>query len=161
MQYCVRTRDIRRNLARRTVGLIVLSGLVSYSGCGKGRIPTYAVNGTVTVDGAPAEGAIVVFCPVDPLPEVANLRPAGKTDSSGQFKLTTFDPSDGAPAGQYKILVKWPAATPGNGREDRPGAVNRGPDRLKGKYYNQDTTPLSAKIEKGTNNLPPFSLQAK
>jgi hypothetical protein len=142
--------------------LVVLPTLIAVSGCGKGRIPTYAVNGTVTVDNAPAEGAIVIFCPVDAAPEVANLRPAGKTDGSGQFNLTTFEPSDGAPAGKYKVLIKWPAATAVvNEREARPGAVNRGPDRLKGKYYNQDSTPLNATIEKGSNHLPPFNLQSK
>ena len=40
------------------------------AGCGDGRIATYVVNGQVKVDGRPADGAIVVFCPLDPSAEV-------------------------------------------------------------------------------------------
>ena len=81
---------------------------LTIAGCGDGRIATYEVNGQVNVNGRPAEGAIVIFCPVDPPAEVEHLRPAGMANASGQFTLTTFEPSDGAPAGQYKVLVKWP-----------------------------------------------------
>jgi hypothetical protein len=136
--------------------------LLVVAGCGDGRIPTYLVKGTVLVDGRPADGAIVIFCPVDPTQELEHLRPAGKSDASGQFALTTFDPSDGAPAGQYKVLVKWPAQTqtPASDREGRPGGMNKGPDRLRGKYYKIETTPLTATIEEQFNELPPFDLKA-
>jgi len=144
----------------RTISAIAAS-LLTLAGCDDGRIATYPVTGAVVVDGRPAEGAIVVFCPVDPSPELEHLRPAGKADSSGQFSLTTFEPSDGAPAGAYKVLVKWPAAQsqPEENRDGRPGA-SRGPDRLRGKYYNLDTTPLSAAIEEESNDLPPFELKS-
>jgi hypothetical protein len=139
------------------VGLVVL--LVG--GCGDGKITRYPVSGTVLVNGQPAEGAQIVFCPVSPGPELENFRPAGFTDSAGKFSLTTIDSTDGAPAGQYKVLVKWLAqsASTDDGRGGRGGP--RGPDRLKGKYYNLDTTPLSATIEEKANDLPPFELSAK
>lgn len=142
--------------------VLLCAPLLFVVGCGSGRIPTYPVSGTVVVDSRPAEGAIVIFCPVSTSKELEHLRPAGKTDAAGNFKLTTFVPGDGAPASDFKVLVKWPAATPaGDDRENRPGAANKGPDRLKGKYYNQDTTPLTATIQKGSNNLPPFELKSK
>lgn len=147
---------------RLLVGLFGLANLAVLAGCGNGRIATYPAAGTVNVDGRPAEGAIVVFCPVDPSVELEHLRPAGKSDASGHFELTTFDPADGAPAGQFKVLVKWPAPTPaGEDREGRPGAANKGPDRLKGKFYNLDTTPLTATIEEQSNELPPFELKSQ
>ena len=134
---------------------------VTVSGCGDGRIATYEVNGQVSVNGRPAEGAIVIFCPVDAIAEVEHLRPAGMADASGQFTLTTFEPSDGAPAGEYKVLVKWPAPTPASPlREDRPGSANKGPDRLRGKYYSFESTPLKATVQEQSNQLPPFDLKA-
>jgi hypothetical protein len=156
---------MRQLLARasllRSMGIVL--GLMSLilAGCGDGRIATYPVNGTVNVNGRPAEGAIVVFCPINPAAEIEHLRPAGMADASGQFTLTTFEPSDGAPAGQYKVIVKWPAPTPAsNERDARPGGANKGPDRLRGKYYNLETTPLAVTIEEQSNALPPFELKS-
>jgi hypothetical protein len=157
-------RQHQANIQSRRLAAFVTSAaaLLVVAGCGSGRIPTYLVQGTVLVDGRPAEGAIVIFCPVDAIPEAEHLRPAGKADSSGQFALTTFEPSDGAPTGQYKVLVKWPAPTPSSttDREGRPGGASKGPDRLRGKYYNTETTPLTATIEEQFNELPPFDLKA-
>jgi hypothetical protein len=152
---------------RATVSLpswaIYVSGLAAifFSGCGDGRIPTYPVTGSVSVNGRPAEGAIVVFCPLGTAAEVEHLRPAGMADASGKFTLTTFEPSDGAPSGEYKVLVKWPAPVPAaQERDARPGGANKGPDRLRGKYYSIDSTPLKATIEEQSNDLPPFELKS-
>ena len=146
---------------RLSVGLLAAAALVALTGCRDGRIPTYPVTGIVLVDGRPAQGAIIIFCPVEPSAELEHLRPAGMTDASGEFNLTTFEPADGAPAGRYKVLVKWPAPTPpGEQRDARPGAVNKGPDRLKGKYYNLDTTPLKATFEEQSNDLSPLELKS-
>jgi hypothetical protein len=152
-----------RAATTRLIGLFAfLLGAVALAGCGNDRLALYDVTGKVLVDGQPAEGAIVIFCPVDASEQLANLRPAGKASAVGDFELTTYDPADGAPAGQYKVLVKWPSATPvAQRRDDRPGAANAGPDRLKGKYYNIDSTPLAATIEEQSNELAPFELTSK
>lgn len=141
---------------------VLLIGCVALcsAGCGDGRIARYPVQGSVSVDGKPATGAIVIFCPVNATGELEKLRPMGTADSAGNFTLMTIDPEDGAPVGDYKVLVKWPApASQAETRDGRPGAL--GPDRLKGKYYNLDTTPLAAKIEPKSNELAPFQLQSK
>jgi hypothetical protein len=146
---------------RANVRLIALAALLVAPGCGDDKIKRYPVSGTVLVDGQPAEGALVFFCPVSPNPELDNLRPAGKTDASGEFNLTTIEEGDGAPAGQYKVLAKWPKPMPvvDDGRDGRGAPL--GPDRLKNKYYNLDTTPLAATIEEQSNELQPFELSAK
>jgi len=148
---------------RGLVCLLVAAALLALSGCGKGRIPTYVVTGAVMVDDRPAEGAMVIFCPVDSSNnEVANLRPFGVTGPGGKFTLITFDPGDGAPAGEYKVLVKWPAQTSEDERDaGPPGAVRNGPDRLKNKYYNLETSPLKATVKKQSNELTPFNLKSK
>jgi hypothetical protein len=130
-------------------------------GCGDGRIDTYPVTGTVLVDGRPAEKAMVIFCPADAAAEVENLRPAGVTDASGKFNLITFEAGDGAPAGSYKVLVKWPAPSQGEDRGGRQSSIGKGPDRLKGRYYNLESTPLNATVEEQSNELPPFELTSR
>jgi hypothetical protein len=132
--------------------------VLALAGCGDGKIKRFPVKGSVTVDGQPADGAMVVFCPVNPSPEVEALRPSAKADASGAFALMTFDAGDGAPAGEYKVLVKWPAKPTMDARDGRPGAP--GPDRLKGKYYNLDNTQLTAQVD-GPTELPPFALKSK
>jgi hypothetical protein len=96
---------------------------------------------------------------VNPIPELKDLRPAGKTDAAGAFRLMTFEVGDGAPAGPYKVLVKWPLQTAADDRGGRAGT--QGPDRLRGKYYNLGNTPLTATVEERSNALEPFNLMSK
>jgi len=73
----------------------------------------------------------------------------------------SIQPADGAPAGEYKVIIKWPAPAMA-GAEDREGRGPKlGPDRLKGKYYDLDKTSLKATVEKRSNEIPPFELSSK
>jgi hypothetical protein len=146
------------------VGLscVCLAGLLAIAGCSEAKIKRYPVNCSVTVDGKPAAGVMVVFCPVDGAPQLMRERPIGITDSEGKFQLTTLGSNDGVPAGQYKVLVRWPSGTPkqSDPYSDVP-PMGKGPDQLKGKYFNLDRTPLTATIESDTKELPTFALQSK
>ncbi len=86
-------------------------------GCGDDKIARYPVTGTVLVDGRPAEGATVIFYPVGGSEEFQKERPFGVTDANGKFDLRTFQPGDGAPAGEYKVMARWLA--PGHVRRRR------------------------------------------
>lgn len=72
-------------------------------GCGGGsdRPEMIPVSGTVTYNGAPVEGATVSFGSAG----AKNRSPSGVTDSSGKFKLTTFDTNDGASVGDYVVTI--------------------------------------------------------
>jgi hypothetical protein len=133
------------------------AGLLALSGCGDGKLPLCPVTGSVLVDGKPAEGAMVIFCPEESSssPELQRERPFGTTGPDGKFLVTTFHKEDGIPVGQYKVLVQWNA--PGAAYDERTG--NR--DRLRGKYMNLQTTPLSATIAKDTLELAPFDLKSR
>src|SRR4051794_8030140 len=82
-----------------------LAGLMVLAGCGDKGISRYPVHGAVHIDNTPAEGVMVVFCPVGGSEEVQKTRPFGFTDAEGKFELTTVKKGDGAPAGDYKILA--------------------------------------------------------
>src|SRR5688500_16957910 len=80
------------------------------SGCGKqdnrpGRVPG---TGIVLQKGHPVAEANVVFEPQGTTPAAT-----GKTDASGRFQLTSFDPSDGAVPGDYKVAIQKVQVTPG------------------------------------------------
>jgi hypothetical protein len=58
------------------------------------------VSGTVMYKGQPLEGASVSFW------GDGSGRPAlGLTDAAGKFKLSTYDPGDGAAPGDHKVTV--------------------------------------------------------
>jgi hypothetical protein len=133
-------------------------------GCGSGKIGTYPVTGTVNLDGKPAEGAIVIFCPTEGSEQFKRERPFGKTGPDGKFELTTFVANDGAPAGDYKVMIRWPTAEKAlSASEDpnRPTSGSGGGDRLDGKYFNPQQSGLTAKVARGQTELPPFELKTK
>lgn len=66
-----------------------------------GRSPTIPVHGKITFEGTPIEGATVMF-----FSEKLMITSYGKTNASGQYHLTTYEPGDGAPAGRYQVSVK-------------------------------------------------------
>ncbi|MGI9427250.1 MAG: carboxypeptidase regulatory-like domain-containing protein [Bythopirellula sp.] len=135
--------------------------LVGASGCGDGRIKTYPTTGTVLVNGKPAEGATVIYCPVGGSEEFAKERPWDKTDGEGKYELTTFEKGDGAPAGDYTVMIKWtgpPRAVPDGVDADR---VTGPTDRLKGRYFHPQNSGLTATVEKDRNDIPPFDLELR
>ena len=78
-----------------------LATVVLCLGCGgrndSGAIP---VTGTVTINGAPAQGVAVSY-----IPEAAGPSAVGVTDDSGKYSLTTINRDDGAMPGRYQVTV--------------------------------------------------------
>jgi hypothetical protein len=145
---------------RSVAGGAWILGLFAVAGCGEGKIPLYPVTGKVLVDGQPAAGAMVIFCPIEGSEELMRERPLGIAGADGTFLLTTFLKDDGAPAGQYKVIAQWTTnSTSADPR--RAGRGGGGVDRLRGKYFNLDRTPFTATIEEGTNELAPFELSSR
>jgi hypothetical protein len=100
------------------------------------------------VNGEPAKAAMVVFYHLDDWGE-KSIVPQALTNDDGRFVLSTYDVQDGAPAGDYRVTVEWPASL----------GKNPGPDKLGGKYAKRETSGLTARVEKKTNVLPPFELK--
>jgi hypothetical protein len=134
-------------------------GCLAIAGCGDGKIARNKIHGLVKVDGQPAAGVLVIFCPQgDGPPEFQKARPMGLTQNDGTFFVNTFGGGDGAPAGQYKVLMSW--AAPAKGGQTRDGAPTGGGDRLQGRYNNLEKTPFTVDVKSGTNELPPFELKS-
>jgi hypothetical protein len=126
--------------------------LLASSCGGRKQAPVYPVQGQVSVLGKPATGALVVFHPMgneDPRAP----RPSGYVREDGSFSLTTYTPDDGAPEGEYRVVISWtdPAARP----DPASGEV---PNRLPARYASPTSSGLSAKVEPGSENRAIFRL---
>lgn len=127
-----------RRSAVAALGLL-LACLVA--GCQSDRPPLGRVGGTVTLDGAPLAGALVVFTPDGP-----GRSAIATTDTTGRYELSFLRDIAGANVGTHTVRIT--TAT-----EDRGGKEIL-PDRYHAK------TELTAKVESGTNTLD-FPLQSK
>lgn len=134
---------------------LALIGFIVLAGCGEKGIARYPVHGAVHIDNAPADGVMVVFCPVGGSEEVQKTRPFGFTDAEGKFELTTIKKGDGAPAGDYKVLAQWPAKS-----SNSMGSRSTGGDRLQGRYMNLEKSQIKVTVKEGTNDVPPFDLKS-
>jgi len=135
--------------------LLVAIALVQTMGCSSGGPPKkvcYPVKGELTVGGKPAEGATVMFQPKDANPtDWSAGYPRATVAADGKFQVSTYGENDGAPAGDYVILITWEAPNPANEEAS-------GPDRLGGRYINPEKSTLTAKIEPRPTELPPIKL---
>jgi hypothetical protein len=135
---------------RRLLSLCVCLCLVSCSKDNYGDHPPYPTSGQVLVNGEPAGDALIVFHHLDNWGK-RSIVPQAWTDAEGRFVLSTYAMDDGAPAGEYRVVVEWPAYHSGR---------SIGADKLGGKFSKLEASQLKAHVEKGTNVLPPFDLRA-
>jgi len=107
----------------------------------------HPVTGTVLFLEAPAEGATVVLQPIG---GSSTYSPSGIVGADGKFKLRTHPHGEGAPAGEYIVLVTW--FPPDSREQENPR------NRLPARYSTPTDSPLRAKINPGPNELEPFRL---
>jgi hypothetical protein len=143
-----------------TLLLLVLAGCRS-----SGKPATYPVTGTVTMKGQPLGGATVVFVP----PEGATYQAATAiTDSSGQFKLSSYAGDDGAQPGEYHIKIsKFDVKKPTKEEQERYISIEEerklqfGDDKptppaknmLPAKYNDETKSGFTFTVKKGQNSV--------
>ena len=135
-----------RTLLHLALPFVLAAVATGCSKSGEGRQPTFAVTGKVLDGTKPVANATVVFHPVGD----AGMKPHGKTDANGEFKLTTYDGDDGAPAGKYKVTVELWATVTADG-----GPVNKIP----AKYARPDSSGFTAEVAAGPTELQAFTLK--
>lgn len=129
--------------------------MLSLNGCGDGRLSCYPVTGTVMVDGKPYPGAEVLLRPVAGGDKLQKERPYGVTDELGTFELTTFLKNDGAPAGEYQVMIL--SKRPRSKEQDLQW---KGRPTLDAKYGKLSTSGIVVVVEAGPTELSPFELKA-
>lgn len=107
-------------------------------GCGPSGPEIASVEGTVTLDDKPLEGALVMFYPK------AGGRPAaGRTDASGHYELQYSQGRSGALPGEHDVTI----STVRDGDPD--AGVDSAPERLPAKYNVKSE--LTATVETDDN----------
>lgn len=143
-------RRARRVIARL---IIVPLALMALAGCGgeSWQVRTYPATGRLTVNGQPAEGAVVTLHPLGDKIDQRGSNPWGIVQADGSFVLSTYETGDGAPQGEYGVAVKWPVDV-----ADMSAAMI---DRLGGAYANAERSGWKVAIEQRKNELAPIDIQ--
>jgi hypothetical protein len=125
--------------------------MLGVCGCGdKGPVP---VRGVVALDDRPLAGATVTFVPASPGAREAHAF----SSADGSFKMSTYEPHDGAVPGEYKVLVTYvepiPGLPPGATQEEAQQALTKWaltrkhpPLVVPETYANPETTKLRQKV---------------
>jgi hypothetical protein len=91
--------------------LLVSAVAISSVGCGRGDMPDLGrVKGTVTLEGKPLGGVVVIFVPENGRPSMANA------DPSGNYDLNYTDEVKGAKVGNCTVSVQWPDGEAGTAK---------------------------------------------
>jgi hypothetical protein len=157
----------------------ILMATLSIACVGCGRTPgLYPVFGKVLYHGEPAVGATVFFHRIEGPGPAPAVIPTGVVGEDGDFQLSS-DVDDGAPAGQYHVLITWqdrsvatsqtPAVSPSvrgkGGRKGAPTAPKIRPsaslpsDRLKGRYADLEHPLLKVEVKPERNSFASFELK--
>lgn len=112
-------------------------------------------SGKITVDGQPAEGAVLLFHPVSGASTSISSAVAG---ADGTFSpVTNSEP--GIPAGSYKVTVTWPdPSVKPSEREMMMGTAEPGPDLLKGRFNTKEKSTVTVDISSGSVEIPVVAL---
>jgi len=139
----------------RSAGRLALAIALTSSLCGchdktqsTTRIATFPVKGTLSIDGAPAAGAMVKFYSK----KQGGRVPTAIVHEDGSFSASFYDNEDGSPAGQYDLLVVWMQPPPGGGLAQ---------DRLRGQFLDPSKPVASITVIPGNNQIPPIELVTK
>ncbi len=157
--------------SRRSRGLacwvVALLGACALAGCGKedGRLSTQPVTGKVTLDGKSLANAEIWLVPTSEDVKNAKMtvRPAAKSGADGTFTLSSYVSNDGAPVGDYAVMV---VKTGMKGESDDEDAEGGGKEKtfaatvkamnnsgFPAKYGNPTTSGLTFTVRDGPNQL--------
>lgn len=136
--------------------LVAMAGFLGCSGGSGDRPKTVKAGGTVTLDGAPVEGASVSFAA-----QGGGRSAIGKTDAAGRFTVNTTNTIPGVMPGEYKVGIskeKTEGAMTAEESQKYFEKTGKGPpspkvtNELPDKYENPATSGFSAKVEAGGAN---------
>jgi hypothetical protein len=128
---------------------IVAMGLAFLlTSCGGGGPKLYPVRGKVLFENQPAEGGTVVFHPAGG--NAKSPKPGGVVAADGSFTLHTYPHGEGAPAGDYGVVVTW--FPPDARGQENPK------NKLPARYADPAQSELNATVKPQSNELEPFRL---
>jgi hypothetical protein len=143
--------SIKRARSTRAIRIIAtLPLLVVLSGCSEERVPVYPVSGKVTYKGQSPAGATVVLHSLGGA-DTSDVAPSGTVKDDGSFAITSYEPGDGAPQGEYVATIEWFKFAPELG-----GA---GPNVIPTKYVSAKTSSVKVSVRGGPAQIAPIIIK--
>jgi hypothetical protein len=151
---------------------LLAAALAAAAGCQSNSSPyNFApVEGTVSKDGKPLAGVLIVFC-ADAAAGTQGPNSTGATDSAGHYRLHTHQGVDGAIVGRHRVCIldkealaralshnpasrmaakEGRASGPSTEPKDGPAS---GPSDVPPGYTRREQTPLRAEVRPGAQVL--------
>lgn len=130
--------------ARGSLVIGLISAALASAGCGgSDTLDVYPAKGTLKLDGEPFGPTSIMLVPTTekvPGTNEPTHSAVGQVDQSGNIRFTTYDPGDGVPAGEYRVVVGMDFAEP--------------PKPFPKVYRDSQGSPLTVKVEAiDENNL--------
>lgn len=134
-----------KNLRNITLGFL-LCGLAAGCGNSGGNLPPLVpVTGTITWEGKPLVGAMVLYIPQPGAPGQGGT---ARTDADGKYTLTSLVRNEpGIAAGPYKVMISTPAMD--EGYEAKPGDPPFTKVVIPEQYGHREKTILTADVAPG------------
>jgi hypothetical protein len=125
------------------------------SGCGSSLvdppvIPVAPVTGSIKFGRDVPTGARVLLIPVSR--SESGITSSGVVKADGKFAVSTYGQEDGAPPGDYVVLVQW--FKPLGGSDGNTG----GPNVIPRIYSSPATSPVKVTVKEGPNDLAPIQI---
>lgn len=134
----------------RSISALAIFIAATCSGCDDGwKASTYPATGSLLINGEPAENALVQLISDGTEVDVRNSRPWAIVQPDGSFILSTYARGDGAPAGDYRVIITWPP---------NPHVMSRA-DRLGHRFDEPDESQWRVTINEENNVLEPIRLE--
>lgn len=134
-----------------------LFALLFVLGCNAADVPELAyVEGTVTMDGKPLEGALVTFN------SVSGGRPSyGRTDESGWYEVIYMDGVEGALPGDHVVWIS--TFREGNGDSEDPEERKSRKEEVPAQYNinASDNPEMTRTVKAGEDNVINFELKSE
>lgn len=109
------------------------------------RKPTVRVVGQIFVDGKPVPKTKPMKVEAHPVNGMDQEHPSvsyGMTGEDGKFAISTYEQGDGLPPGDYTLTFLW-------GKLDLISTQYGGPDQLKGRYSDPETSEFVVSVVEG------------
>ena len=148
------------SIPSRLLVWLLAASCLALSSCGTAKLerPVVPVSGQLFVQGKPANGALVILRPAassDAADDWTSAFPRATVRGDGSFQIGTYGEADGAPVGDYVVLVQWDEnAAQGEAEASEAKFV----DRLGGRYSDPARATLRVTVAAPKTTLPKFDL---
>jgi hypothetical protein len=149
-RHIVPRRLSNKHTIHRPTILAMLATLIINVGCSEPRVPVFPVTGKVTYKGQAPVGATVVLHSANAGP-TNDVAPIATVKDDGTFAITSYEPGDGAPQGEYVATIEWYKYEP------KLGGV--GPNVIPANYGRAKTSPVKVAVKDGPTNIPPIQIK--